>query len=131
MGAAGIIFALGTQTAAHANTEWEGVVQQVNIGDCYTTLYVKDYDSTQQYWGRGEFLAGGSINSSYTCKFWLERRSTSNMIWSDVSAMHILTSPWARSQTYDYWDGPGYRIRACAIKAHDGFVTNVGCTAEY
>ncbi|MFE9421975.1 hypothetical protein ACFYNO_03315 [Kitasatospora sp. NPDC006697] len=128
---AGLALALGVATPANA-TEFEGQVSSKDVAGCHVDLVVKDYDSTQTYYAQGVFYADSSVNNGDVCHMWLERRTLSGGYqWTQVSGMHYLHDSSGDS-TYWYWDGPGYRVEACAAKFRaSGAFVGQACTSEY
>ncbi|MFF2569200.1 hypothetical protein [Streptomyces sp. NPDC058084] len=131
VGAAGLALAVGVAGPASA-TEWEGYIYK-NVAGCHANLHVKDFDSSQTYQARGEFLADDTVPQGSTCHFWLERRTTSGgYVYNQISGTHHLKLHDNWSYTYFYYDGPGYRVRACVQRTNQyGQETAFGCGNEY
>jgi hypothetical protein len=104
---------LGTQTAAHAETHggtdtWQ-VVQQ-NTDDGYCRAEVGQYGTTA--YARALFY---NDHAGWDCTMWLERSTDYGKTWFLISDRHTLRdlSTADLDSTYPYWDGSGYRARAC------------------
>ncbi|WP_143079084.1 hypothetical protein [Streptomyces monashensis] len=67
-------------------------------------------------------------DSGYGCEGWLQRSTDGGATWSTISGKTFTTGPGDQEFTGWYYDGPGYKARACAWDADTGITA---CTKAF
>ncbi|MDH6129948.1 hypothetical protein [Kitasatospora sp. GP82] len=114
--AGGALLAIAGQSSAawaydpnYFNVDW------LSRDGCVASLDAYNNDAQSVYKVQAMFAEDGNAPSGTRCVGWLTRSTDYGQNWSQISGTHTHSSWDNPSWTSWYWDGPGYRAKACMI----------------
>ncbi|MDH6129946.1 hypothetical protein [Kitasatospora sp. GP82] len=130
--AAGVtLLAVASPRPASAYDPASFTIQQLSQQGCVASLDAYSNDAQGIYTVQVHFAQYGQTPPDTRCVGWLMRSSDSGRTWSEISSTHYNNTPTSTSWTYQYWDGPGYRAKACMEAYQAGNYQGEYCTQSW